>query len=171
MENVASSFSTNDVFTLAIAAYAAVISTFVLGWDAYKWLAAGARVDVSTSGNMQIISGRGNFDPTLHVAVTATNTGDRPTTIVNLVGQHYESWWSAYLRRRKPKTSFLVTEPSSGQRIPYRFDVGDQWIGMVEQTDELVNMARGGYLFLIVCTTGRKGYHRARVRIEPTKKR
>ena len=43
--DIGSAQSSSDFFTIAIAAYAAVISTFVLGWDAYKWLAAGAKVD------------------------------------------------------------------------------------------------------------------------------
>jgi hypothetical protein len=32
-------FNSNETLTLAIAAYAALVSTFVLGWVAYKWLA------------------------------------------------------------------------------------------------------------------------------------
>lgn len=33
-----------ELMTLAIAAYAALVSTFVFGWDAYKWLHQGAKV-------------------------------------------------------------------------------------------------------------------------------
>jgi hypothetical protein len=50
-------FNANEIWTLAIAAYAAVVSTFVLGWDAYKWLASGPKIDLSASTGMQIVGG------------------------------------------------------------------------------------------------------------------
>jgi hypothetical protein len=34
----------NETLTLLIAAYAAAVSTFLLGWDAYKWLNEGPKV-------------------------------------------------------------------------------------------------------------------------------
>jgi hypothetical protein len=39
----------DGLLTLGIAAYAAIISTFVLGWYAYKWLASGAKIDLSSA--------------------------------------------------------------------------------------------------------------------------
>ncbi len=161
-------FNANELVTLAIAAYAAVISTFVLGWDAYKWLASGAKVDLSASSGMKILGGL-NPDPKTYISVTALNVGDRPTTITNLGGMYFETWWSAYITRRKPAEAFIVTEPSQGQRIPYRFDVGDQWIGLAEQSDDIVAKAKAGYLFLILYTAnGGRGY-RVRVRIREKK--
>ncbi len=150
-------FNSNELWTLGIAAYAAFISTFVLGWDAYKWLRSGPRIMLSDSTGMKMVGG-GVEDPRTYVTVTALNVGDRPTSITNLGGMYFESWWHAYVRRRKPKQAFIITEPAPAQRIPYRFDVGMQWIGMAEQTDEIVQMARGGYLFLILYTaTGGRG--------------
>ncbi len=96
-------------------------------------------------------------DPRSYVTVTALNVGDRPTTITNLGGMYFESWWYAF-RRRKPKQAFIITDPAPAQRIPYRFDVGSQWIGIAEQTDEIMQMARDGYLFMILYTaTGGRG--------------
>jgi hypothetical protein len=43
---------------LAIAVYAAIISTFVLGWYAYKYLAAGAKINLFTTKNTKIIGGK-----------------------------------------------------------------------------------------------------------------
>lgn len=48
-------FNANELWTLGIAAYAAVISTFVLGWDAYKWLASGPKIDVKAASGMSIV--------------------------------------------------------------------------------------------------------------------
>lgn len=89
-------FNANELLTLGIAAYAAVISTFVLGWDAYKWLASGAKIDVSASSGMLLVGGAVP-DPNTYITLTALNVGDRPTTITNLGGMYFDSWWRAYV--------------------------------------------------------------------------
>lgn len=155
--------TTSELLTIGIAAYAAVVSTFVLGWDAYKWLASGAKIDVSASLDMKMIGGAAP-DPKTYVSVTAYNVGDRPTTITNLGGMYFNSWWRAYITKRKPKTAFIINQPSQVQRIPYRFDVGDQWMGLVEQTDDILEMAKDGYLFLILYTAQSGRGHRVRVK-------
>jgi hypothetical protein len=157
-------FSTNELWTLGIAAYAAVVSTFVLGWDAYKWLAAGPKIELAVSTGMKILGGA-QPDPKTYVSITACNVGDQPSTIANLGGMYFESWWRAYIKRRKADKAFIVTEPSQVQRIPYRFEVGDQWIGLADQTDDVVHMANNGYLFLILYTTRGGRGHRVRVKV------
>ncbi|MCH8263318.1 MAG: hypothetical protein IIA77_09815 [Proteobacteria bacterium] len=157
-------FNPNDFWILGIAAYAAIISTFVLGWDAYKWLASGAKIDLSASTGMTIIGG-GVKDPKTYVSITAYNVGDRATTITNLGGMYFDSWWRAYVTRRNPNKAFIITEPSQAQRIPYRFDVGDQWIGMAVQTEDIVQKAKSGYLFFILYTAGGGRGHWVRVKI------
>jgi hypothetical protein len=155
----------NEFLTLGIAAYAAIIATFVLGWDAYKWLASGAKIDLSTSSEMKMIGGMVE-DPNTYFSLTAYNVGDRPTTITNVGGMYFDSWWGAHITRRKPKEAFIITEPSQAQRIPYRFDIGDQWIGMAIQTEDMVEKAKNGYLFLILYTSGGGRGHRVRVKIQ-----
>ncbi|EUJ09655.1 hypothetical protein Meth11DRAFT_0454 [Methylophilaceae bacterium 11] len=159
--------TTAELWTIGIAAYAAVVSTFVFGWDAYKWLASGAKIDVSASLNMKVIGGI-EPDEKTYVSVTAYNVGDRPTTITNLGGMYFESWWRAYVTKRKPKTAFIISQPSQGQRIPYRFEVGDQWMGLADQTDDVLEMANEGYLFFILYTTQSGRGHR--VRVKPIKR-
>lgn len=157
-------FNANELLTLGIAAYAAVIATFVLGWDAYKWLASGAKIDVSASTGMQLVGGVVP-DSNTYVTITGSNVGDRPTTITNLGGMYFESWWRAYVTRRKPTTAFIIPEPSLGQRIPYRFEIGSQWHGMTLQNDDIVQMAKDGYLFLILYTASTGRGHRVRVKV------
>jgi len=156
---------TNDLWTIWIAAYAAVISTFVLGWDAYKWLASGAKIDVSASTNMKVIGGAVE-DPNTYVSVTAYNVGDRPTTITNLGGMYFDSWWQAYITKRKPEEAFIITMPSQAQPLPFRFEIGAQWIGMADQTEDIVQKANNGYLFLILYTSERSRGHRVRITID-----
>lgn len=157
-------FNANELLTLGIAAYAAAVSTFVLGWDAYKWLASGPKIDISASTGMKILGGLEPDDKT-YVSVTAWNVGDRPTTITNLGGMYFDSWWRAYVLRRKPKEAFIISQPSQAQRIPYRFEVGDQWIGLADQTDDIAEKAKNGYLFLILYTAGGGRGHRVRVKV------
>ncbi|MGW8466562.1 hypothetical protein [Pseudomonas sp. CLCA07] len=159
-------FNSNELLTLGIAAYAAVVSTFVLGWDAYKWLASGAKIDLSASAGMKIFGGP-ITDPKTYISITAWNVGDQPTTITNLGGMYFDSWWRAYVIRRKASEAFIVTQPSQSQRLPYRFEVGDQWIGLADQTDDIVEKARGGYLFFILYTA--KGGRGRRVRVKVRK--
>lgn len=158
----------NELWTLGIAAYAAVVSTFVFGWDAYKWLASGAKIDLSVSTGMSLIGGA-VVDPKTYITVTALNIGDRPTTITNLGGMYFDSWWRAYITHKKATKAFIVSQPSQAQRIPYRFDVGDQWIGLADQDDDVIQMAQGGYLFMILYTAQGGRGHRMRVKIRDKK--
>lgn len=158
-------FNANELWTLGIAAYAAIISTFVLGWDAYKWLASGPKVDVSVQTGMKVL-GDPVEDPLTYISVTAWNVGDQPTTITNLGGMFFDSWWRAYVTRRKPVEAFIINAPSQAQRIPYRFDIGDQWIGLAEQSDDLIQKAKTGYLFMILYTARGGRGHRVRVKVK-----
>ena len=54
------------------------------------------------------------------------------------------------------------------QRIPYRFEVGDQWLGLATQTDDIVQLAKDGYLFFILYTSGGGSGHRVRVKVRET---
>jgi len=158
------SLTTNEYLTLCIAAYAAIVSTFVLGWDFYKWLDAGPKVEVETSTGMFIVGG---LDERTYVTVKAVNKGDRPTTITNLGGLYYESWWGLHFRYTRPSSAFIVTQPSDAQRIPYRFEPGGLWIGMVEQTDEIETWAKTGWLYLVVYYAHDGKGVRSRVRMRP----
>ena len=90
------------MITLCVAVYAAVISTFVLGWDVYKWLDAGPKVQMTATGGMRIV-GNGHIDPNSYVGVTANNLGDRATTITNLGFLFYDSWAKAASCHKRPE--------------------------------------------------------------------
>lgn len=156
--------SLNETLTLCIAAYAAVVSTFVLGWDAYKFFHEGPKVTIEAQTGMKVIGG-GAIDPKTYLSVTAVNVGDRATTITNLGFLYYRSWVNAYLRRKKNDQAFIVTRPSDAQPLPYRFEAGAQWIGMANQDSDIDKMIREGYLFVVLyCSTAGKGI---RFRIHP----
>ena len=147
----------NETLTLAIAAYAAVVSTFVLGWDAYKWLNEGPKVRIGAQTGMKIVGG-GQVDPKTYISVTAVNYGDRATTITNLGFLYYESWFKAHLRRKRSDGAFIITTPSQAQVLPYRFEAGAQWIGIANQDEKIDKMIKEGYLFVVLyCSTAGKG--------------
>jgi hypothetical protein len=148
----------NEELTLAIAAYAAVVSTFVLGWDAYKWLNQGPKVRIYAQTGMKVVGGP-IPDSKTYVTVTATNYGDRATTITNLGFLYYKTWWRAYVPFfRKAESAFVITTPSQAQVIPYRFEPGAQWLGMADQDADIDKMIEGGYLFAVLyCSTIGRG--------------
>jgi hypothetical protein len=112
------------------------------------------------------IVGAGEIDPKTYVSVTAVNYGDRATTITNMGFLYYKSWFRAYLRRTRPDLAFIVTMPSQAQVLPYRFEAGAQWIGMADQDEDVDQMIRKGYLFvLLYCSTAGKG-----IRVHLTRK-
>jgi hypothetical protein len=141
--------TTNEIWTLAIAGYAAAVSTFVLGWDAYKWLDSGPKVTVTASTGMKMI-GNGVNDPKTYVSVTAVNRGDRPTTITNLGFLYYKNWFDAKFRRNRATQAFIIPDPSQAQRLPYKFEAGNQWIGICDQDDDVLKMIREGHLFVVL---------------------
>lgn len=149
--------SLNETLTLTIAAYAAVVSTFILGWDAYKWLNEGPDVRIDATTGMKLI-GSPLPDPATYISVKAVNVGDRATTITNLGYLYYKSWWKAYLRKKSYDATFIIPRPSEAQRLPYKFEVGDQWLGICVQDEDVDKMIQEGYLFVVLyCSTSRKG--------------
>lgn len=159
--------TTNEVLTLGIAAYAAIVSTFVLGWDVYKWLDSGPKVRMTASTGMKIV-GKGHVDPNTYVGVTAYNLGDRATTITNLGFVFYESWVKAIFRRKRPDRTFIITVPSQAQVIPYRFEPGAQWMGTAIQDGDVSDMARRGYLYAVLYHSHGGNGVRSRVTVSAT---
>lgn len=141
--------TSNELWTVGVAAYAAVVSTFVLGWDFYKWLESGPKVRLTASSGMQLIGGV-EPDPKTYVSVTAVNVGDRATTITNLGFVYYETWFKLWFRRNRIDKGFIITGPSQAQPIPYRFEPGAQWIGLAHQDESVEAMIRDGYLFAVL---------------------
>jgi hypothetical protein len=49
-------------------------------------------------------------------------------------------------------------DATQAQVIPYRFEAGAQWMGMADQTIDVEQMIRDGYLFVLLYhSTGGKG--------------
>ena len=126
--------------------WGAVLATLVLAWDIYKYKRTGPIIRVSASKNMQTF---GSYpDETtgkLYVVVNASNSGDRSTTITHLVGYHYKSIWARI--RRKSDNAFFVPTQGTGRPLPHVLPPGEEWLGMIEQEDRLVDWSQNGYLY------------------------
>ena len=83
------------------------------------------------------------------ISAEATNIGDRPTTITNLVIQHYDTNFA--MLRHKPSTSMIVTEPSTSQPLPYVLKPGSVWCGLAPQAGEIEDLGKTGYLVCGLC--------------------
>jgi hypothetical protein len=125
----------------------ALTGTGVLLWDIFKWAHSGARIKVSAAPNMRGYGAAAQLlgdEPV--VMVEAINVGQSKTTITHLVGFHHRAWWHR-LFRRNPATTFVVPDPRPGT-LPHALDIGERWVGIMEQNEDLINMSRNGYLYV-----------------------
>jgi hypothetical protein len=131
-----------------VAWWGAIVATVVLLWDIYKWKTTGPRIRFVVRSGM-IVMGDPTREGQTFISSEATNVGDRPTTITNLVIQHYETYFA--MLRHKPSTSMLVTEPSKSQPLPYVLQPGSVWHGLSPQNGEIEDLAKTGYLVCGLC--------------------
>ena len=131
-----------------VAWWGAIIATVVLVWNIYKWKTSGPKIRFVIRPGM-IVVGDQTREGQSFISAEATNIGNRPTTITNLVFQHYKSYFA--MLRHKPQTSMIVTEPSASQPLPYVLQPGSVWRGLCPQTDEIGNLAKAGYLVCGLC--------------------
>src|ERR1019366_3053753 len=121
----------------------AVAGPCALLWDFYKWKTAGPRLKLTVSPNMQMIP---DPDPdALYIMATVQNQGTAGTTITGMCFATYRSWWTRI--RLKPSTQFLVVTPSTTRPVPFKIEVGTEWLGMAIQDKELEQMIGAGNLW------------------------
>jgi len=132
-----------DLTTPIVAWWGAVLATIVVLWDVFKWRRTGPRIRMSVRPDM-----RGVGEPELEgrtlILVSATNVGERPTTLESLTYVWYPTWWHRLRRKRDKK--FFVENPGLQHPFPCKLEVGERWDGRVNQTEQMVEMARTGHL-------------------------
>lgn len=138
------SASTTDI----VAWWGAIIATVVLAWDIYKWKTSGAKIRLLVSSGMSLYGG-GVQDENTYITFRVTNVGDRPTTITTIAGKHYKNMWAKL--RNKVTQAFVIPNPTfNHQHLPHMLEVGQEWMGGAEQTSDIEEMAKNGYLFIEV---------------------
>ncbi|MBI5205303.1 MAG: hypothetical protein HZA11_10340 [Nitrospirae bacterium] len=131
-----------------VAWWGAVIATIVLIWDIYKWKTSGPKLKFVVTPNMLVV-GDPAREGKKYISANATNIGDRPTTITNLVIQHYNNYFN--MLRHKPSTSMIVVAPSTAQPLPFILQPGQVWQGLAIQNQELEKLAKDGYIVCGLC--------------------
>lgn len=131
-----------------IAVYGAIVATAVFGWDIYKWRISGARLCLSIVQN-QVKDLR-------HTRVTATNRGDKPTTISRSAFLYYKGWpsWAKSLLpliQSKPDKSF----PRRDTAFPLDIKRGGEW-GIVILDEEIKKIPKQGLLFFALYESHRE---------------
>lgn len=151
------SLSTTDI----VAWWGAIIATTVLVWDVFKWITSGAKIRLLVSSNMQMFGGFEQNDKN-YITLRVTNVGDRPTTISTIGGKHYKNLWSKLTN--KVNQAFVIPNPAlNNQQLPYVLDVGQEWMGGADQTEEIERMAKDGYLIMEVYDAVHKNPTKGRV--------
>ena len=147
--------------TTVAAWWGAGLATVVLAWDVYKWSDQKPKIVFDVTPNYVMLQD-GISDDKAIVYLEVTNRGAAPTTITNVAVQHYANVWKRV--RGKPCFSAVVSEPTlgGGKRIPFQLGQNERWQGGMNQTEELLQRARTGYLVVEV-------YHSASSR--PVRKR
>jgi hypothetical protein len=80
-----------------------------------------------------------------YISVRVRNTGTAATTITNLCLVTYDTWWAR--KRGKWSSGGVIKEPSPGQRIPFKLEIGAEWMGLAAQNDELDRKIATGNLW------------------------
>jgi hypothetical protein len=131
-----------------IAVYGAIVATAVFVWDIYKWRISGARLCLSIVQN-QVKDLR-------HIRVTATNRGNKQTTISRSAFLYYKGWISRAksllpLIQGKPDKSF----PQRDTAFPLDIKCGGEW-GIVILDEEIKEIPKQGLLFFALYESHRK---------------
>jgi hypothetical protein len=136
--------ASNNV-TSFVAWWGALVATLVFFWDIYKWVKLGPKVAVSARPNMKTFGGLLSLGEKEYVVVEAVNKGSKTTTVTHLIGCHYPSLIRRL--RKKQSTAFFVPDTGLAHPLPHVLPPGERWMGIIEQTKELEEMARNGYLY------------------------
>jgi len=142
-----------------IALYAAVLSTSTILWEIIKWRFRN-NVDILCSANMLLIPSTNNKK---YIGVTATNKGSMPTTITHFIMYYWENKFNKIFNIKRK--SFIV----NSDQVPKTIGSGERWIAQAEQTAEVEEMAKEGYLLVgIIHSMGKKEIMR-RIKIPKNK--
>jgi len=135
--------------------WGAVIATFLLIWDVYKWNKSHSNVRVIASPNMHTVDKiYGGHDKDKNIFVEVVNRGDKIVVITHLVVKHYTNIWEKI--RGKPSTQAIIPNPGGNQPIPFELGPGKRWTGLIKQDDVEKISGNIGFTFCGILHTARK---------------
>jgi hypothetical protein len=125
--------------TTLIAWIGAITGTSSLTWEFIKWKLSGPRLRIelipnTAYSNMVMASQE-------YAWMRVANTGQRTVTLIKLMLWHSES------RRAKQGNVEIQIYFSDNEAIPKVIAPGEQWNGLVKQTDEFKQFLKLGYFY------------------------
>ncbi len=131
-----------------VAAYAAVLSTYIAVAEFFKWRNKNA-IKLTCNANMLFIP---SHDKKKYVVANVVNKGETQTTITHFIGYYWPNHWNR-LVHRKSKKAFII---NSGN-LPIVVQPGEQWMGQALQSQEIEDMALNRLLYIgVIHTMGKK---------------
>ena len=154
---------------IAVAAYAAIVATAVLGLEVRRWFEAGARLKTTIMPEAKTFGIPGTEDSTYIVAAVA-NRGNAPTTITHFAVRDFGSWFGRI--RSKPTWTAVIPNPQppgSSPGLPKTLQPGEIWTGMARYDDEgdLKGRVEAGQLHVMIYASHTDKPSLIRVRVPP----
>lgn len=159
-----------DSAGIAVAIYAAVLSTIVFLWDIAKWLREGPRLRFTAKKNtFYEDSPRVNIvkteygeqgDVVTYCHIEVSNVGNAPTTILNI-----EATFKPRLFKKSKFKIFLshiAFQPHGNRPLPATIAVGEIWSARVEM-NRINNLAQYGTPVIRLKTSDCKGWRTVKV--------
>lgn len=141
-----------------LAVLGSVTGVASLVWNIYVKVSAGPKIVVKVWPGMKMMPTPPG-DAT-YLRVNVRNLGTAPTKLTTLSLQLYASEKAA--KKQKPDKSFVIVEPVIG-KLPYKLDVGDEWDGYINQTDQFNEMMASGNLYCAIHHSFSETFVQARV--------
>lgn len=142
-----------------VAAYAAILSTFIAIWEFLRWQSRNA-VSFTCHPNMILVP---SSEKKTYIVAELINKGQTQTIITNLGLYHWDKWHHRFFRKKWK--NFIVKQDS----IPSTVQPGAIWKGMFIQDQEIERMASEGYFYVVVFHSMAKDGVKKRVKISNKK--
>lgn len=136
--------------TDVLALIGAFTGSGALLWDIFKWFNSGARLRVKVSPNTILVGGGiSHHNASKRISIEVTNVGHRKTTLVTLGFRCDKNLFGSLTGRGSQY--FVVPQPEYAAQLPVLLDVGERWVGLVSQTEEIEAMIKN-YRFFVTMT-------------------
>lgn len=159
--------TTNELWTLGVAIYAAIVATAVGAWDVWKWTRSGPRLELRVGTDVKPTNRSFFEDPNGKVVTfTVYNGGDQATTLGAITYRVYPNRIAAFLRLRSigrfmPDLSVVSCD------LPKMLNPGEQWIGSCDQDAKFEALMRDYVVMGSVESAAAIKIKRRRLKIAP----
>lgn len=124
------------------------MSTVIFVWDIYKWQkSVSPKLVIRANGNLQEANSK---NPQTYIGIKVINTGNKPTTINWIALRYYKTKQSRWRKQKADKRGFFNELIRPTAPLPHKLDVGEEWSGLILQTEDIEKLSREGFLYFEV---------------------